>query len=131
MYVLGFVTCSDLIAFAVWPNILTINTLVSMSGGLDYDTPVAMASANLRQVSKCSYSLNVVIPAGEVVGSGVVAIINDTVHEGQKEFYFHLSVSPEFRRHRILVDNPRRMKVTVQIEDDDGQAAFCWYSLLN
>ena len=111
-----------------------------MSGGLDYDTPVAMASANLRPVSKCSYSLNVVIPAGEVVGSGVVAIINDTVHEGQKEFYIHLSVSPEFRRDRILVDNPRRMRVTVQIEDDDGQyfadirflikcTAPCYYSM--
>ena len=124
MYVLGFVTCSDLNAFAVWPNILTVNTLVSMSGGLDYDTPVAMTSANVRPVSKCSYSLNITIPAGEVAGSGVVVIINDTVHEGQKEFYFHLSVSPEFRRHRILVDNPRRMRVTVQIEDDDGQTAF-------
>ena len=96
-----------------------------MSGGLDYDTPVAMTSANASSVSKCSYSLNVVIPAGEVAGSGVVAIINDTVLEGQKEFYFHLSVSPEFRRSRILVDNPRRMRVTVQIEDDDGQTAFC------
>ena len=125
MYVLGFVTCSDLNAFAVWPNILTVNTLVSMSGGLDYDTPVAMTSANVRPVAKCSYSLNVVIPAGEVAGSGVVAIINDTVHEGQQEFYFYLSVSPEFRRRRILVDNPRRMRVTVQIEDDDGQTAFC------
>ena len=123
MYALGFVTCSDLNAFAVWPNILTISTLVSMSGGLDYDTPVAMTSANVRPVARCS--LNVVIPAGEVVGSGVVAIINDTVHEGQQEFYFHLSVSPEFRRRRILVDNPRRMRVTVQIEDDDGQTAFC------
>ena len=106
----------------MWPNILTINTLVSMSGGLDYDTPVAMMSANVRPVARCS--LNVVIPAGEVAGSGVLAIINDTVHEGQKEFYFHLSVSPEFRRRRILVDNPRRMRVTVQIEDDDGQTAF-------
>ena len=125
MYVLRFVTCSDLNAFAVWPNILTMNTLVSVSGGLDYDTPVAMTSANVRPVSKCSYPLNVVIPAGEVTGSGVVAIINDTVHEGQQEFYFHLSVSPEFRRRRILVDNPRRMRVTVQIEDDDGQTAFC------
>ena len=123
MYVLGFVTCSNLNAFAAWPNILTVNTLVSMSGGLDYDTPVAMTSANVRPVARCS--LNVVIPAGEVVGSGVVAIINDTVHEGQQEFYFHLSVSPEFRRRRILVDNPRRMRVTVQIEDDDGQTAFC------
>ena len=123
MYVLGFVTCSDLNAFAVWPNILTVNTLVSMSGGLDYDTPVAMTSANVGPVSRCS--LNVVIPAGEVAGSGVVAIINDTVHERQQEFYFYLSVSPEFRRHRILVENPRRMRVTVQIEDDDGQIAFC------
>ena len=122
MHALGFVTCSDLNAFAAWPNILTINTLVSMSGGLDYDTPVAMASANARPVARCS--LNVVIPAGEVAGSGVVAIINDTVHEGQQEFYFHLSVSPEFRRCRILVDNPRRMRVTVQIEDDDGETAF-------
>ena len=122
MCVLGFVTCNDLNTFAVWPNILTINTLVSMSGGLDYDTPVAMMSANVRPVARCS--LNVVIPAGEVAGSGVLAIINDTVHEGQKEFYFHLSVSPEFRRRRILVDNPRRMRVTVQIEDDDGQTAF-------
>ena len=122
MHVLGFVTCSDLNAFTVWPNILTMNTLVSMSGGLDYDTPVAMTSANVRPVARCS--LNVVIPAGEVVGSGVVAIINDTVHEGQQEFYFHLSVSPDFRRRRILVDNPRRMRVTVQIEDDDGQTAF-------
>ena len=122
MYVLGFVTCGDLKTFAVWSNILTINTLVSMSGGLDYDTPVAMMSANVRPVARCS--LNVVIPAGEVAGSGVLAIINDTVHEGQKEFYFHLSVSPEFRRRRILVDNPRRMRVTVQIEDDDGQTAF-------
>ena len=111
--------------FAVWPNILTVNTLVSMSGGLDYDNPVAMTSANVGPVSKCSYSLNVVIPAGEVVGSGVVAIINDTVHEGEKEFYFHLSVSPEFQKRRILVENPRRMRVTVQIEDDDGQTAFC------
>ncbi len=125
MYVLGFATCSDLNAFAVCPNILTVNTLVSMSGGLDYDMPVAMTSANVGPVSKCSYSLNVVIPAGEVVGSGVVAIINDTVHEGEKEFYFHLSVSPEFGRRRILVENPRRMRVTVQIEDDDGQTAFC------
>ena len=124
MYVLGFATCSDLNAFAVCPNILTVNTLVSMSGGLDYDTPVAMMSATVGPVSKCSYSLNVVIPAGEVAGSGVVAIINDTVHEGEKEFYFHLSVSPEFRRRRILVENPRRMRVTVQIEDDDGQTAF-------
>ena len=123
MYVLGFVTCSDLNAFAVWPNILTVNTLVSMSGGLDYDTPVAVMSASVRPVSRCS--LNVVIPAGEVVGSGVVAIINDTVHEGQQEFYFHLSVSPEFRRRRILVLNPRRMRVTVQIEDDGGQTTFC------
>ena len=122
MYVLRFVTCSDLNAFAVWPNILTVNTLVSMSGGLDYDTPVAMTSANVRPVARCP--LNVVIPAGEVTGSGVVAIINDTVHEGQQEFYFYLSVSPEFRRRRILVDNPRRMRVTVQIEDDDGQTAF-------
>ena len=125
MYVLGFATCSDLNAFAVWPIILTINTLVFVSGGLDYDTPVAIMSANVGPVSKCSYSLNVVIPAGEVAGSGVVAIIDDTVHEGEKEFYFHLSVSPEFRRRRILVENPRRMRVTVQIEDDDGQTAFC------
>ena len=126
MYVLGFVTCGDLNAFAVWPNILTINTLVSMSGGLDFDTPVAMTSANVRPVSKCSYLLNVILPAGELTGSGVVAIINDTVPEGQKEFYFHLSVSPEFRRRRKLVDNPRRMRVTVQIEDDDGQTFSCY-----
>ena len=109
----------------MWPIILRINTLVSMSGGLDYDTPVAMTSANGRPVSKCSYSLNVVIPAGEVAGSGVVAIINDNVHEGEKEFYFHLSVSPEFQRRRTLVENPRRMRVIVQIEDDDGQTAVC------
>lgn len=125
MYVLGFNTCSDLNAFAVWPVILTINALGSMSGGLDYDAPVTMTSANDRPVSICSYSLNVVIPAGEVAGSGVVAIINDMVHEEQKEFYFHLSVSQEFKKRRILVENPRRMRVTVQIEDDDGQTAFC------
>ena len=125
MYVLGFATCSDLNAFAVWPIILTINTLVSMSGGLDYDTPVAMTFANVGPVSKCSYSLNVAIPAGEVAGSGVVAIIDDALYDGRKEFHFHLSVSPEFQKRRILVENPRRMRVTVQIEDDDGQTTVC------
>ncbi len=125
MYVLGFATCSDWNAFSVWPNILTVNTLVSMSGGMDYDTPVAMMSATVGPVSKCSYSLNVAIPAGEVAGSGVVAIIDDALYDGRKKFHFHLSVSPEFQKRRILVENPRRMRVTVQIEDDDGQTAVC------
>ena len=91
------------------------------TGGSDYHEPSAISSVTAAPDLKCSYV--VVIPAGESVGIGVVAIVNDDVHERRKEFYFDLSVSSTFRKRRIFVQNPRQSRVTVEIEDDDGQTA--------
>ena len=92
-------------------HLLNIVTLDFILGGLDYHEPGT-------DPSSCSYSITVTIPAGDYGGSGIVAIINDTIYEGQEEFYLDLSVAPEFQALRILEGSP--LRATVQIEDDDG-----------
>ena len=93
-------------------HLLNIISLDFILGGLDYHEPGT-------DPLSCSYSINVPIPAGDNGGSGIVAIINDTIYEGQEEFYLDLSVAPEFQTLRILEGSP--LRATVQIEDDDGE----------
>ena len=98
-------------------HLLNSTSLDSISGGLAYhETIEAISGTN---VASCSYSFTVTIPAGGNGGIGIVAIINDTVYEGQEEFYLDLSVAPEFQTLRIL-EAQSSLNATVQIEDDDG-----------
>ena len=93
-------------------HLLNIISLDFILGGLDYHEPGT-------DPLSCSYSFTVTIPAGDNGGSGIVAIINDAIYEGQEEFYLDLSVAPEFQALRILEGSP--LRATVQIEDDDGE----------
>ena len=93
--------------------LLNIASAHSISGGFDYHEPIN------TDVLSCGYSLPVTIPVGDNGGSGIVTIINDTIYEGQEEFYLDLSVAPEFQTLRILEGSP--LRATVQIEDDDSE----------
>ena len=98
-------------------NLLFRTPLDLISGGFDYHKTIDAGCGT--NVLSCSYCLTVTIPAGNDSGSGIVAIINDIVYEGQEEFFLDLSVAPAFQALRILEGSP--MRATVQIEDDDGE----------
>ena len=79
-----------------------------MSGGLDY-----------HDALNCGYSLTVTIPAGSSAATGVVAIINDDIYEGDENFFLDLSVAPASQGVGINEGSPLRATVTIQ--DNDGE----------
>ena len=93
-------------------HLLNIISLDFILGGLDYHEPGT-------DPLSCNYSLTVPIPAGDNGGSGIVAVINDSIYELQEEFYLDLSVAQEFQALRIREGSP--LRATVQIKDDDGE----------
>ena len=113
----GHSTVTHFACTCCYTHLLNITTLDSISGGFDCHEPIDVGSGT--DPLSCSYSLTVTIPAGNNGGIGIVAIINDTIYEGQEEFFLDLSVAPEFQALRILKGSP--LRATVQIEDDDGE----------
>ena len=100
-------------------RLLNVTSLDSISGGLDYDEPNVVGSGSDITLLNCSYSQTVLIPAGDSGGSGMVAIIDDAIYEGQEEFFLDLGVTQSIQALRILEGSP--LRATVQIEDDDGE----------
>ena len=67
----------------------------------------------------CSYSLTITIPGGSTAATGVVAIINDEIYEGDEDFFLDLNVADDFETYGINEGSPVRATVTIQ--DNDGK----------
>lgn len=91
----------------------------SLSGGLDYHEAIDVGSGTDSPLMSCSYSLIVTIPAGDNVSVGVVVIINDTIYEGEEEFFLLLSIPTAFQA--LMINEGSPLKATVTIQDDDGK----------
>ena len=48
-----------------------------------------------------------------------MAIINDTIYEGDEDFFLDLSIAPEFQI--VGINEGSLLRATVTIEDDDGE----------
>ena len=70
-----------------------------------------------EDVDYSSGPYDVIIPAGHVVSSFNVSIINDNIHEQSEEFHF--IIDPSSLLNGIFVGNPSR--TVVNIFDNDGK----------
>ena len=104
------------------PCTFYISSHDSKTGGLDYHEPIDVSSGSDTLIMSCSYSLTVIIPAGDDVANGVVTIADDTIYEGEEEFFLDLSVAPTFQEVGINEGSP--LRATVEIQDDDGEIAL-------
>ena len=113
-------------------HLLNATSHCFISGGSDYHEPADDSSGTDPPVMSCSYSLTITIPAGSSAGDGVVAITNDTIHEGTEDFFLDLSIAQTFQDDGI--NEGSSLRATVQIEDDNGENecfAICLSSLLS
>ena len=99
--------------------LLNISPCDSTSGGLDYHDPIDDSSGTDPSTMNCSYSQTITIPAGSSAATGVVAIINDEIYEGDEDFFLDLSVAGDFETYGINEGSPVRATVTIQ--DNDGK----------
>ena len=104
------------------PCTFYISSHDSKTGGLDYHEPIADSSGSDTLTMSCSYSLTVSIPAGDDVANGVVTIADDTIYEGEEEFFLDLSVAPTLQE--VGINEGSLLRTTVEIQDDDGEIAL-------
>ncbi len=94
---------------------------------MEYHEPIDDSSGSDSLIMSCSYSITVSIPAGDDVANGVVTIVDDTIYEGEEEFFLDLSVAPTFQEVGINEESP--LRTIVEIEDDDGEIALYHHCL--
>ena len=87
--------------------LLNISPSDSILGGLDYHEPIDDSSGTDPSTMSCSYFQTIIIPAGSSAATGVVAIINEEIYEGDEDFFLDFSVAGDSETYGITEGSPR------------------------